>query len=232
MNLLSRARPLRLGAAVLALLLTGACSTLLPKAPPQPSFYSFDGALADAPPMQLAGLPQPAPTLIVNPLQAAAGFDSQHIIFQHRAHQLEYFARSEWVDTPARMMAPLVVAAVHRSGAFRAVVPTPSAAAGDMRLDVEILRLQQEFGDTPSRVRLTLRATVIDNATRRVLAWREIDQTEAAPSEDTYGGVVATHRALRVALNEVARLCTEAATTWRPAQPPGSTRAEATPPPR
>ena len=86
-----------------------------------------------------------APTLIVNPPHAAAGFDSPRIIYVREAHKLEYFAHSEWVDPPARMLAPLLVAAVENSGAFRAVVLTPSAAAGDLRLDTEIIRLQHEF---------------------------------------------------------------------------------------
>ena len=60
-------------------------------------------------------------------------------------HQLEYFAHSEWVDPPARMLAPLLVAAVESTGTFRAVVLTPSAAVGDLRLDTEIVRLQHEF---------------------------------------------------------------------------------------
>ena len=86
-----------------------------------------------------------APTLIINPPHAAAGFDSPRIIYVRETHKLEYFAHSEWVDTPARMLAPLIVAAVENSGAFRAVVLTPSAAAGDLRLDTEIIRLQHEF---------------------------------------------------------------------------------------
>jgi ABC-type uncharacterized transport system auxiliary subunit len=138
---------------------------------------------------------QAAPTLIVNPPHAATGFDSQRIIYVRKAHQLEYFAHSEWVDTPARMIAPLIVAAVENSGMFRAVVLTPSAAAGDLRLDAEIMRMQHDFGSQPSRVQFTLRAYIVDNATRRVLAWREFDETVACRERGSYGGVVAANRA-------------------------------------
>jgi len=161
---------------------------------------------------------QTAPTLIVNPPHAASGFDSQRIIYVRGAHQLEYFAHSEWVDTPARMLAPLVVTAVENSGAFRAVVLTPSAAAGDLRLDTEIVRLQHDFGSQPSRVRFTLRAYIVDNTTRRVLAWREFDETVATASEDPYGGVVAANRAAQTVLDQLASFCAEAAVNW---QPPG-----------
>ena len=130
-------------------------------------------------------------------------------------HKLEYFAHSEWVDPPARMLTPLLVAAVENTGAFRAVVLTPSAAAGDLRLDTEIIRLQHEFQTQPSRVRFTLRAYLVDNKTRRVLAWREFDAVVPAASENPYGGVVAANRAVQTVLEDLAAFCAEAARTAR-----------------
>ena len=150
-----------------------------------------------------------APTLIVSPPHAAAGFDSPHIVYVRQASQLEYYAHNEWVDTPARMLAPLIVAAIEHGGAFRAVVRTPSTVAGDMRLDTEVLRLQHEFLSKPSRVRFTLRAHLVDNVTRRVLASREFDAVAAAPSEDAYGGVMAANEAVRSVLEGLAAFCIE-----------------------
>ncbi len=198
--------------------LIGGCGALLPKATSQPSFYSLDRASAEpraTTRVRSAGS-MAAPTLVVNSPHAAAGFDSQRIIYVRQAHKLEYFAHSEWVDTPARMLAPLIVAAVENDGMFRAVVLTPTATAGDMRLDTEILRLQQNFDRQPSRVRFTLRATLVDNVTREVLAWREFDATVAAASDDPYGGVVAANRAVQTVLEQVASFCTEASAYWQP----------------
>ncbi len=164
-----------------------------------------------------------APTLVVNPSHAASGFDSRRIIYAREAHRLEYFAHNEWVDTPARMIAPLIVAAAESSGMFRAVVLTPSAAAGDLRLDTGIIRLQHDFRTRPSRVRFTLRAHIVDNTTRQVLAWREFDETVLAGSEDPYGGVVAANRAVQAALEQLASLCIEAASRWHP-KPAGTAK--------
>jgi cholesterol transport system auxiliary component len=217
----------RLGAAGLLLTLAGGCDTLRPTATPPPSLYSLDSARMDpgAPTRAASPRSETGPTLIVNPPHAASGFDSQRMIYVRQAHKLEYFAHNEWVDTPARMVAPLVVAAVEKSGAFRAVVLTPSAAAGDLRLDAEIVRLQHDFGSQPSRVQFTLRAYLVDNATRRVLAWREFDETVAAASEDPYGGVVAANRAVRTVLEQLAGFCAEAARDWdRPHKPFSSAR--------
>lgn len=211
-------RSVRLVFGGFAILLCAGCAALFPKPTPQPSFYSLDRARSDANVAIRApsATSVAAPTLVVNPPRAAAGFDSQRIIYMRDTHKLEYFAHSEWVDTPARMLAPLIVAAIESSSAFRAVVPTPSAASGDIRLDTEILRLQQNFGEQPSRVRFTLRAYLVDNATRRVLAWREFDETVAAASDDPYGGVVAANRAVLMVLKKLALLATEAVEGWKP----------------
>jgi cholesterol transport system auxiliary component len=207
----------RLGAAGLSLALLGGCGALTPAVAPHPNFYSLDGAgniTAPARPRPSAAVT--APTLTVSPPHAAAGFDSRRIMYVRQADQLEYFAHNEWIDTPARMLAPLIVAVVGSSGAFRAVVQTPSPAEGEMRLDTEILRLQHEFLQAPSRVRFTLRAYIVDNTTRRVLAWREFDETVPAASEDPYGGVVAAKRAVQAALERLAAFCAEAAGHGRP----------------
>lgn len=203
----SAARFFRLIAAGLSVLAVGACGTLRPAATPSTAFYALERVpTAAAVATQRAAT---APTLLVNPTSAAAGFDSPRIVYVREPHKLEYFAHNEWVDTPARMLAPLLVAALENSGAFRAVVPAPSAAIGDLRLDTEIIRLQQEFSTRPSRVHFTLRAYLVEDKTRRVLAWREFDAVVPAASDDPYGGVVAANRAVQTVLARLSAFCAE-----------------------
>ena len=186
-----------------------ACSSLQPSATPPPAFYSLDSARvgATANPQSETTLPAGLPTLLVSPPHAVAGFDGNRMIYLRQDHKLESFAHSQWADPPARMLAPLIVAAIGKTGAFRAIVPTPSAAAGDLRLDTEIIRLQHEFLGSPSRVRFTLRAYIVDDKTRLVLARREFDASVPATSEDPYGGVVAANGAVRAVLEELAAFC-------------------------
>ncbi len=218
---------LRCGLGLCLLSSLAACSLLKPPATPPPAFYSFDAAIAPGAPARPVPPPSPAvgaPTLIVNPPHAAAGFDSQRILYVRSAQQLEYFAHSEWVETPARMLVPLLVAAAERTAAFSAVVPTPGAAAGDLRLDTDIIRLLHQFGSGPSTVRFTLRATLVDERTRRVLASREFDTTLPADSDDPYGGVLAASRAVQGVLQQLAAFAADAALAWRPppARPAGT----------
>lgn len=199
-------------AAALSLALLSGCGVLstIGSPSPQPTFYSLayipNAAAPAASPAATTAL-----TLIVSPPHAAAGFDSQRIMYVRQANQFEYFAHNQWIDTPARMLAPFIVSAVESSGAFRAVVQTPGAAAGEMRLDTEILRLQHEFLATPSKVRFTLRAYLVDSATRRVMATREFDAVVPATSEDPAGGVAAANRAVKTILEDLSAFCADAA---------------------
>ncbi|HEU4646309.1 MAG TPA: ABC-type transport auxiliary lipoprotein family protein [Burkholderiales bacterium] len=207
-------------AASLAASLACGCAALNPTSAPHPNIHSLDRVAAELPaPAPAAGT---APTLVVSPPGAAAGFDSQRILYVRKAHTLEYFAHNEWVDTPARMLAPLIVAATARSGAFGAVVLTPSIASGELRLDTQVRRLQHEFLGNPSRVRFTLHATLLDTATREVVATREFEAVATAPSEDPYGGVVAANEAVRSVLASLAEFCADAARNWRPRSKPAA----------
>lgn len=206
-RLLRAARVGWLGLVVTTLLAAGACSLLKPPTTPPPAYYSLD-APRDA---AAVAAPDGAPTLIVSPATAAAGFDSSRIIYVRETHKLEYFAHSEWVDPPARMLMPLLAGALERTGAFRAVVLTPSAAVGNLRLDTEVIRLQHDFLTQPSQVRFTLRAHLVEAKSRRVLAWREFEAVVSAASENPYGGVVAANRAVQAVLDELAAFCAESA---------------------
>jgi cholesterol transport system auxiliary component len=185
-------------------LLAGCGASLLPKpAPPPARFTLDDSALPAAPREAAAG----APVLVVVVPRAAPGFDSTRMVYLQRAQALEAFAFNEWVDTPARLMAPLLVRSLQGSGAFSAVLLAPSAAMGALRLETELLRLQQDFGSRPSHVRLTLRAVLMDTGTRRVIAWREFDETVPATSDDPVGGAAAAQQATQRVLAALTLFC-------------------------
>jgi len=189
---------------VLSALALGGCSLLKPSTAEPPSLYSLNAApTATLPAADIAT--RTLPTLIITPPRAAAGFDSQRIVFVRNEHQLEYFSHSEWVDTPARMLGPLLASSMESTGAFGAVVVTPAGASGDLRLETEIVRLQHSFQTSPSRVQFTLRAFLLDDKTRRVLAWREFRGEAASASEAPQGGVIAANRAVQTVLAELAQ---------------------------
>jgi cholesterol transport system auxiliary component len=195
----------RVLAVLLGVLSLCACSVLDKASAPPTAFYALDGALAPT--------TQPVPgtaagaklTLIISPPHAASGFDSQRMVYLREAHHLEYFAHSEWVDPPARMVGPLLVSAAQQTGAFAAVVLASGTAAGDLRLSTDILQLQHNFQTSPSRVQLTLRAYLTDEKSRRVLAWQEFHGEAQAASDTPQGGVAAANQVVQEVLTQVAQ---------------------------
>jgi cholesterol transport system auxiliary component len=182
------------------------CGGLLPKPPAPPSRYALDdGAAVQSGPTAAAG----APVLLVAQARAAAGFDTAQMRHLGATMALQAYTQSEWVAPPAEMLAPLLVQALQRSGAFRAVLLAPSSARADLRLETELIRLQQDFRRRPSELQLTLRVLLIDLGTRRALGTRSFEQRLPAVSEDALGGVLAARQASSQVLRELADFCAE-----------------------
>ena len=182
-----------------------ACTALRPATSTTPVFYSLEIQPRLAAPVPSGRSTRSLPTLIINPVHAAPGFDSQRLMYVQKDHTLAYFAHSEWVDTPARLLGPLLVAVIEKTDAFGAVVATPASVAGDLRLDITLLRLQHNFQTSPSRVQFTLRAYLSDEKTRRVLVWREFSAEAPASIDNAQGGVNAANEVVQDVLSQLAQ---------------------------
>jgi cholesterol transport system auxiliary component len=213
---------LSLALMIIAATLMNGCSELIPKASALPSFYILTGTSVEntqeankplnstaSQPMQ-TNIKSVAATLTVNSSTATAGFDSARMVYSRVPYKLEYFAHSEWIDTPARMLTPLIVSTLKAKSIFSAVTLAPSTVETSYLLDTQIIRLQQEFFSPQSRERLTVRATLIDNVKHTVIFVHELDVVVTAKSENPYGGVIAANEAAQIMLDQLATLCNEA----------------------
>jgi cholesterol transport system auxiliary component len=142
--------------------------------------------------------------LLVSQPTAQAGFETTRMAYLLRPHEVSYYAFNQWADTPARMFAVLLTQTMERTGLWHAVVQAPSAVKADYRLDCDNLVLEQQFFSRPSRLRVAMRALLIDNKRQNVLNARNFEFFEAAPSEDAYGGVLAANRAATQLLEQIA----------------------------
>ncbi|PIY04861.1 MAG: hypothetical protein COZ20_04660, partial [Gallionellales bacterium CG_4_10_14_3_um_filter_54_96] len=86
----------------------------------------------------------------------------------------------------------------------------PGSIHADLRLDTELIRLQQDFSLQPSLIHLMLRVQLIDLKDKNVISTKLFDVTETAASEDAYGGVVAANRALLRVLEQLPEFCRKA----------------------
>ncbi|MBK1684646.1 ABC-type transport auxiliary lipoprotein family protein [Rhodoferax fermentans] len=189
---------------VAALFTLSACGALRPTPTQAPTLYLLAGLPGPVATAVQSKVVPPLSTLLVTPTRAASGFDSQRIIYVRDDQTLAFFAHSEWVDPPARMLGPLLVAALDHTGAFGPVVLAPAGVSGDLRLDTQIIRLQQNFHNTPSRVQFSLRAYLTDEKTRRVLAWREFSAEADATSDNAQAGVTAANQVVQEVLAQLA----------------------------
>jgi cholesterol transport system auxiliary component len=142
--------------------------------------------------------------LLIEVPRALPGYAGTHMIYERMPMQPEPYANSVWIDTPAHMLAPLLQARLAQSGDFHAVVLTPSAAKVDLRLDSTIIRLQQDFASAPSTERFGLQLTLIDEATRAVLASHTLEVNQPALTEDAAGGAFAANSAVQQGLDQAA----------------------------
>jgi len=142
-------------------------------------------------------------TLLVTAPKAAPGFDSKQIAYIKEPLKLDYYNDSVWSDTPSKMLLPILVRAFEGTGAFKAVIAPPAPTLADMRVDVDVIRLQQEFMTQPSRVRLTARIKVLSMRNGHVLATQVFEVFEPAPSEDAYGAARAANAAVQKLLGDM-----------------------------
>lgn len=178
--------------------LTGCASPLAPRETKLPQTYLLEwSAPADDTQASADG-----PTLLIGPVHAAAGLGSSDMLYLKQPHQLERFAHHRWADAPARMLDPLLVRACEQSGLFRAVSGSGKGLRASLRLNSELLRLQQVFEGAVSRVELELRVTLVDIDSGQLLATRRFALSEPVAEHTPYGGVQAANRA-------VARLLTQ-----------------------
>jgi cholesterol transport system auxiliary component len=183
-------------------MLSGGCNGLQPPRLESPNMY-----VLEAEPIAKTEHAKRDLVLEVGAPRAWPGFDTPQMVYVRQPYELNYFVSNRWADTPSRMLGPLLALALEQTGSFRAVAQTPSAVPADLRVDTELIRLQQNFGTRPSRVELTLRAELIDVRAKRVLVTRLFEETENAPTDDAYGGVTAANLALRRMLEQLVDFC-------------------------
>ncbi|MCB1776018.1 MAG: membrane integrity-associated transporter subunit PqiC [Candidatus Competibacteraceae bacterium] len=141
--------------------------------------------------------------LLVTVSKGAPGFDSRRMAYTREPPKLDYYNDSVWSDTPAKMLLPLLVRAFEATSAFKAVVSPPSPVLADLRVNMDLISLQQEFMMLPSRVRLMMRIKVMDMKSKHVLGTRIFEIVELAPSENAHGEAQAANDAVRKLLGEV-----------------------------
>ena len=140
--------------------------------------------------------------LVPTPASVPA-YNTRDMAYSIKPHQLAYFARNRWIETPANMIGQLIAQSLVNTHHYKAVVTPPLSGKYDFVFSSELLILQQDFTHRPAQSRFKLRANIIKASTNQIIASRDFIINQAFYCHTPYNGVMATNQAVVRALNEI-----------------------------
>jgi cholesterol transport system auxiliary component len=192
----SRRALLRFGAALPLLGLGAGCQ--LPGSSPAPRAFRVTAKTTFA-----DDLPEVDWSLAVDRPTILTAIDSARIA-RLSGVEVEYYAGAAWVDRPAAMIEPLLIASFRNSGAIGVVVDRRSEVRPDFLLQTNIAAFQAEPNESgPPLARVVISATLLNMPRREVVGTTEIGHTVVAPADDLAAIAAAIDEALGRVLEEL-----------------------------
>ncbi len=193
-----------------ALLLAG-CGVLPGKSPQKPvTDYVLNAGLAPGAMGAVTSGSDSCLSVQVMLPRTAAGFNTSRMAYTDQRDSLRYFAYSQWADSPAYMVQPLLVRGLQESGVFRTVVKSPSPISTRFRLIADELAIVQIFQGLGSTLRVAVRLQLFDAREGR-LAFDVPVGLERAADANAEAGVQAANALTAELIELVATRTREAA---------------------
>jgi cholesterol transport system auxiliary component len=150
-------------------------------------------------------------TLLVLVPEAMPAYATTQMVYSTEAHQIAYFSKNEWAQTPSQMIQPFIVEALRNTHYFSEVLSPPDFGRHTFALRIEILELKQDFASEPAMLQLTIRVDLSREATNQVVATKQLSVREPMSQRNAYAGVVAANEALPKLLRDLATFVVEKA---------------------
>jgi cholesterol transport system auxiliary component len=152
-----------------------------------------------------------AATLLVLIPETVPAYATTQMAYSIEAHQIAYFTKNEWAETPSQMIQPLIVETLRNTHYFSEVLSPPDFGRHTFGLRVEILEIKQDFTSTPAMLRLAMRISLARDATNQIIATKELSVSQSMSERNPYAGVVAANEAMPKLLRELAAFVVEKA---------------------
>ncbi len=134
------------------------------------------------------------PTLVVLDTTASGFYNADHLVFGRSAETRGQYQFARWTERPGKRFADLMRARLDRMGGYH--VATPGGhVRGDLLLDTGLVEFYHDASSEPGRVRLVLRADLVDLKQRKLLGRRVFEQQVALTSFDAAGAAQASNLA-------------------------------------
>ncbi|MBI2786824.1 MAG: membrane integrity-associated transporter subunit PqiC [Legionella longbeachae] len=134
-------------------------------------------------------------TLLVTAPEAAAGYQTEQMLYIKKPFELEAFVKNAWINPPADMLYPLILQSLQKTNLFKAVTSNAYTLGADYRLDTQLLFLEQNFLKKPSVLEFSVKMVLTHVSDNKVLASRILNLKIPCPTDTPYGGVIAANKA-------------------------------------
>lgn len=138
---------------------------------------------------------------------ASPGFETANMLYVMTPFQLQSFTRNRWVAPPAEMLVPIMLQVLRATDYYEAIVPPTLLVSSNYRLNLQIVKLQQEFLLPDSKLRLEIEALLLDDHSHRVISSKQFTTLVDVNGTTPYAGVLATNRAVADLTKRIASWC-------------------------
>lgn len=186
--------------AALTLVLTGCVNLGSRTDTPTVVYYVLNDAAPVA--AEAASVRADAPTLLVLDTATGSFYDTDQLIFSRRAGTRGQYQLARWTERPGKRFSDLMRARLDRQGVWH-VSAAGGYVRGDVLLDTELVEFYHDAVSQPGKVRLVLRAELVDLKQRALLGRRVFEQQVALTTYDAAGAAQASSQAVSQALDEL-----------------------------
>ena len=181
-------------AVALSLLLTGCVNLGVKSNTPAVMYYVLtDAAPGDADPLRAAArADSAAPTLLVRDTATSGFYNTDHLVFGRSAETRGQYQFARWTERPGKRFADLMRARLDRLGTYQVAAPG-GYVRGDLLLDTELMEFYHDASSEPGRMRMVLRADLVDLRQRRLLGRQVFEQQAALTTFDAAGAAQAAN---------------------------------------
>jgi cholesterol transport system auxiliary component len=143
-----------------------------------------------------------APTLLVLDTTTNSFYDTDQLVFSRSPDTRGQYQFARWTERPGKRFADLMRARLDHQGAWR-VAAAGSYVRGDVLLDTALVEFYHDARSSPGRLRLVLRAELVDLRQRTLLGRRVFEQQVPLASYDAAGAAQASSVAVGRVLDEL-----------------------------
>jgi len=184
----------------LALALTGCVNFGEQPNAPAMVYYVLDDAVPA--PAAASVRSAAAPALLVLDTTTGSFYDTDQLVFSRSAGTRGQYQYARWTERPGKRFADLMRARLDRQGDWQ-VSAAGGYVRGDVLLDTVLMEFYHDAASAPGRVRLALRAELVDLKQRKLLGRRVFEQRVPVSTYDAAGAAAASSLAVSRALDDL-----------------------------